>query len=254
MSNTKYARFTAATLAVTAALALSGCAGAVQLLNSGDTETSTSTSTTASTPTPAAVPTLPTKEPAPADTSANVADAPDALTADVWVIADDIDTFWESMTHSTFDVDVKTVTGKAKCTDTSDRSALAVTCFAEGNKPEVRWSHDGVARLQQSSTNVAVALVLAHEVGHVVLEATGNGPRDESESPRDERRADCMAGVYLSVSQLDLGMTPDVLWKRAVPAVTEGRSAEETRVIRDRIDTGFRAQGNDPLAWCLTNS
>lgn len=242
------ARITASALALTAALALSAC-GAVGLV-SQDTDTVTPTTTTATsapstTRTPAAVPTLPTREPAPA--TENVADAPDPLTAEVWVIAEDVDRFWEAMTGRTFDADVRTVTGTARCGDTD--GDLAVACFRDGAKPELRWSHGGVERLQQEGTNVAVALLLGHEYGHVVLRETGNSTRDG----REERVADCLGAVYLSVSKLDLGLTPDTLWEKAVPAFASSVPEDERGIVYDAIKLGFTAK-DDPLAFCIANA
>lgn len=241
------ARITASALALTAALALSAC-GAVGLLPQGDapaTPTTTTSIAPSTTRTPAAVPTLPTREPVPA--TEHIADAPDPLTAEVWVIAEDIDRFWETMTGRTFDADVRTVTGTAQCGATD--GDLAVACFRNGAKPELRWSHGGVARLQREGTNVAVALLLGHEYGHIVLRETGNSTRDG----REERVADCLAGVYLSVSNLDLGMTPSVLWEKAVPAFASSVPEDERGIVYDAIRLGFTAK-DDPLAFCLANA
>lgn len=246
------ARIIAATLSVTAVLALPAC-GAVGLLpqdNAPAPPTTTATSAPSTTRTPAAVPTLPTKEPAPA--TEHIAEPTDPLTAEVYVIAEDIDKFWQSMTGEELDVDLVRSKGNVECGGTTD--TLAVACFRDGETHQVRWSHDGFTKARRDGTLVAVALVLAHELGHTTLESTGNGPRDDSENARDERRADCLAGVYLSVSKLDLGMTPEVLWDRAFPATRAPNAKDSSeRARKDAIRLGFTAK-DDPLAFCIANA
>lgn len=241
------ARVTAATLAVTAGFVLSAC-GAVGLVSQGsDTATTTTASSAPSTTrTPAAVPTLPTREPAP--TTGHIAEPNDPLRADVETIAADALAFWQSMTGREFTVDSQPYNGPAECADKPDH--LAVVCTLTDGSQELRWSRSGMSEVRKDGTDVALALVLSHEVGHVVLNATGNS----TDNAVEERRASCMAGVYLSVSKLDLGMTPSVLWDKAFPATRAPNASNASERARaDAIKLGFTAQ-DDPLAFCLRNA
>lgn len=242
------ARITAATLAVTAALTLSAC-GAVGLLQQGDAPvrpTTTTPSAPSTTRTPAAVPTLPTREPAPA--TEHIAEPTDPLRADVETIAADALAFWQSMTGRTIPADARAYDGPAKCAGNED--TLALVCRQSDGSQELRWSRPGMTKAQREGTDVALALTLSHEVGHVVLNGTGNSTNNALE----ERRADCMAGVYLSVSKLDLGMTPSILWDKAFPATRGPNASNASEAARkDAIKLGFNAQ-DDPLAFCLANA
>lgn len=241
MSTTKRRAVVTAT-ALAAAFTLSGC-GAAQLLadRSDDPVTETSTAvTTTRTTTPVAVPNLPTRTPEPVPTQA----VTDKVRTDVETVAADALGLWQSQLSREIPADMAEYTGMG-C---PRPVRTASVCSGEG-APTLYWNRNGLTDLQRRGGGLAVAVLMAHEVGHIVLGAVGQS----TDNALEERRADCLAGAYISVSKLDLGLSPDALWKRAMPAWTEGRSDKEVTAIRDSFDLGFTAKG-DPLAFCLARA
>lgn len=92
-----------------------------------------------------------------------------------------------------------------------------------------------------------LALLLSHEYGHVLLERVGKSTFDAKE----ERRADCLAGAYMSVAGPKWG-TSDELWNKAFDATSwDGESKRSKEIRREMVNLGFEVPDNDPLGWCL---
>lgn len=164
-------------------------------------------------------------------------------------IVRDVDATWESALHRTIDARMKEVDGVG-CDGTPTRLA-AVCTPSGGGVPTLEWNRAGLSKVQREGTEVAVVLTLAHEYGHIVLGATGNSTND----PREERRADCLAGAYLSVAGPKYGSSSDVLWNEAFPATRPLGASDKAEEARfDAINEGFKVTNNDPLGWCLANA
>ncbi|MBN7481036.1 ImmA/IrrE family metallo-endopeptidase [Mycobacteroides abscessus] len=237
--STRRKTMTAVTGLVTAGLLLSGCGTTVAGTAISDTTTPPTTTVTST-----AAPRTPTTAPRPTTTTPT-----DPFTERLVEIVRDVDATWESALHRTIDARMREV-GSVGCDGTPTRLA-AVCTPSGGGVPTLEWNRAGLTKAQRDGTEVAVVLTLAHEYGHIVLGATGNS----TNNAREERRADCLAGAYLSVAGPKYGSSSDILWDQAIPATRpQGASdkAEDVRIAA--VNEGFKVQGNDPLGWCLANA
>ncbi|MDM2173431.1 ImmA/IrrE family metallo-endopeptidase [Mycobacteroides abscessus] len=235
MSGTRRKVTTAVTGLVTAGLLLSGC---------GTTIAGTAISDTTTPPTTTAAPRTTTTAPRPTTTAPT-----DPFAERLVEIVRDVDATWESALHRTIDARMREV-GSVGCDGTPTRLA-AVCTPSGGGVPTLEWNRAGLSEVQREGTEVAVVLTLAHEYGHIVLGATGNSTND----PREERRADCLAGAYLSVAGPKYGSSSDVLWNEAFPATRPLGASDKAEDVRfAAINEGFKVPDNDPLGWCLANA
>lgn len=248
------ARITTATLAVTAVFALSAC-GAVGLVsqdNAPATPTTTTSSAPSTTRTPAAVPTLPTREPVPA--TEHIAEPTDPLRGGVESAVADIQDFWRSQIGQSFPVALEQFDSSVGDVPSCGGEPVedAAVCVRSSGET-LYWDREARERELRDGGILAVVWTLAHEMGHVVLEQTGHGPRNEAEDARDERRASCLAGSYIAVRGPDYGV-PDQndFWNVAFPATSwDGESDKDYRIRRDSTNYGMK-QVADRLAHCLT--
>ncbi|OKH71926.1 hypothetical protein EB73_09610 [Mycobacterium sp. SWH-M3] len=243
MSGTRRKVTTAVIASVAAAVVLSGC-GTTTV--SGIAISDTTTPPTATVTSTAAPRTTTTTTTAPRPTTT----APtDPFAERLVEIVRDVDATWESALHRTIDARMREV-GATGCDGTPTRLA-AVCTPSGGGVPTLEWNRAGLTKAQRDGTEVAVVLTLAHEYGHIVLGATGNSTND----PREERRADCLAGAYLSVAGPKYGSSSDVLWNEAFPATRPLGASDKAEDVRfAAINEGFKVPDNDPLGWCLANA
>lgn len=239
MSGTRRKVTTAVTGLVTAGLLLSGCASTTAGTAISDTTTPPTTSVTST-----AAPRATTTAPRPTTTTPT-----DPFAERLVEIVRDVDATWESALHRTIDARMREV-GATGCDGTPTRLA-AVCTPSGGGVPTLEWNRAGLTKAQRDGTEVAVVLTLAHEYGHIVLGATGNS----TNNAREERRADCLAGAYLSVAGPKYGSSSDVLWNEAFPATRPQGASDKAEEVRfAAINQGFKVPDNDPLGWCLANA
>lgn len=240
--------------AVAATVLLSGC-GALALKSNdvAGTPTFTTTTTAPTTATTTAAPILvpnPTTQRAPVgETTAQVADS---QAAKVNAILHDVDKLWESVTGLTISADVHPINSVSDASGVCDDVRSAAVCDQAGSaSPLIEWNRQGISRIQKAGGDTALALLLSHEYGHVLLERTGH---DSGGDPKEERTAWCLAGAYMSVGGPKWG-TSDELWNSAFDATSwDGESARSKEIRRDMVNLGFEVPDNDPLGWCVAKS
>lgn len=237
--------------AVAATVLLSGC-GALALKNTSSEEIATTTTaapTTTTSRTPILVPNLTTKR-APVPTTENEPSDPQA--AKVVKILTDVDKLWESVTGLTISADVHPINSVSDASGVCDDVRSAAVCDQAGSaSPLIEWNRQGISRIQKAGGDTALALLLSHEYGHVLLERTGN---DSGGDPKEERTAWCLAGAYMSVGGPKWG-TSDELWNSAFDATSwDGESARSKQIRREMVNLGFEVPGNDPLGWCVSRA
>lgn len=224
-------RWATVTATALAALVLSAC---------GTTTAGNATSSTAAMTTPKApVPTL-TAAPTPTE-------AQESIKALVERTIRDADRFWGDALGRDITVEVKSFDSRAGDRPTCDGNTTNVAsyCSATTKEDTIRWDISEMNRIRSEGDDLAVALVMAHEYGHAVLDDMGQNPIGVTA----ENRADCLSGAYLGANAHDY--TGD--WNTAIAAAKpEGAEAPDQRAARIAGIEAGRAMA-DPAA-CLSYS
>lgn len=234
MSSTRRISTAVTTGLVAAGLLLSACS---------PTTAGTATSPeTASVTTPKApVPTI-TAQPAPTPSVAQ-----ETIKALVKRALHDVDDFWETALGRTISAEVVPFDSRLGERPTCDGNTTNVAsyCSATTKEDTILWDVSEMSRIRSEGGDLAVALVMAHEYGHAVLDDMGQNPIGVTA----ENRADCLSGAYLAHAEGDY--TGD--WNTAVNAAKpEGAEAPDQRAARIAGINAGRAMA-DPAA-CLSYS
>lgn len=230
-------RLATVTAAVVTAIALSACG-------------TTTVSGTATSPETASVTTP--KAPVPTLTRTTAAPTPppvaqETIKALVYRALHDMDTFWGDALGRDITVEVKPFDSRAGDRPTCDGNTTNVAsyCSATTKEDTIRWDVPELERIRSEGGDLAVALVMAHEYGHAVLDDMGQNPIGVTA----ENRADCLSGAYLAHAEGDY--TGD--WNTAVNAAKpEGIEDADQRAARIAGIEAGRAMA-DPSA-CLSYS
>lgn len=221
-------RWATVTTAVVTAIALSACRSAV----SGTATVSTSEAATyRATTTTTTVPTTTTVEP---------------LDALVKRALTDADAFWERELGRVISVEVKPFDSSVGDRPTCDGDAYEVAGFCPASSGDtIRFDISEMNRIRTEGGDLAVALVMAHEYGHAVLDDMGQPSRGVTA----ETRADCLSGAYMRTNAGDY--TGD--WNAAI-AAAKPEGAEDADQYAARV-AGIEAGRamSDPAA-CLSYS
>ncbi|SKU66864.1 putative metalloprotease [Mycobacteroides abscessus subsp. abscessus] len=159
----------------------------------------------------------------------------------------DADRFWEQELGRDIGVSVVKFNSAAGDRPTCDGSTTraASYCSTTTKEDTILWDVPELERIRSEGGDMAVALVMAHEYGHAVLDDMGQNPIGVTA----ENRADCMSGAYLAHAEGEY--TGD--WDRAIAAAKpEGIEAPDQRAARVAGINAGRAM-TDPAA-CLTYS